>query len=193
MKREISHQQEPEESQGLVDGVKDFERERMQAWLKAELQKERKKRFHLPLRPMQIAASIALLVAASWMVINQFSYWDRLEAKYTLGETAVNLMGEEMPDQQAMSLLEQAAVLIKDADLEEALTVLEQVAIQEQQYDEYFKARYQMIQIYLMQKDTEKAKALGKELLDRREKHYLKSKIKSLMKDLKRPKFLFFG
>ena len=43
MKREISHQQEPEESQGLVDGVKDFERERMQAWLKAELQKERKK------------------------------------------------------------------------------------------------------------------------------------------------------
>ena len=47
--------------------------------------------------------------------------------------------------------------------------------------------------IEMMQKDTEKAKALGKELLDRREKHYLKSKIKSLMKDLKRPKFLFFG
>lgn len=60
-------------------------------------------------------------------------------------------------------------------------------------YDDYFQARYQMMLIYLHQQEVEKAKAIGKELLERPEKHYLKEKINALLKDLKQPKFLFFG
>lgn len=191
MNKESSPQGGQEEQREIVEGIKAFEREQMRAWLKTELHKEQAKPNWR--KPLAIAASIAILLSFGWLTYNQQTYWTRLEAKYETQMPEVVLMGSTGQVAENKAILRKAKKAQTEKRWNDALEMYQYIEPYPELYDDYFQARYQMMLIYLHQQEVEKAKAIGKELLERPEKHYLKEKINALLKDLKQPKFLFFG
>lgn len=192
MKQDLFNKEQQGESQELVEGVKAFERQRMQDWLKQELRQERQRSLVLRRRLLSVAASVAVLLVVGWLSYNHVTYWDRLEAKYALDAKEVNLMGGQEEQSNSNRPLEQAKTLLQKGETEAAFQAFEKVAIAEESYDDYFQARYQMILIHLAQKEEKEAVQIGSQLLERPEKHYLKAKVNDLLTDLKKPGFLFF-
>ena len=189
----LAHERFEDQSE-LVDGIRNFERERLEEWMKQELRKEKSKgprRLSLSRRTLMIAASILVLVMTLIPIYSSLTYWNRLESRYAGATGTDNLMG--VSPELSLGPLEKARQFEAEGQMDQALEVLEGVTIvSEGEYDDYFEARFEMARIYVLMKDKDRAIAIAEDLVKRPEKHYLQEKASQLISDLKRPTFFFF-
>ena len=188
-----------EDQSELIDGIRSFERERMQEWLKQELRKEKSKKGRLlsiSRRSMMMAAAILLLIVALVPIYSSLTYWGKMEQRYALSQGTDNLMGVQNRESETLALdaVQTGLLLREQGDLTGAITAFKKVDTPtEKEYDAYFQAQYEMAVTYIMMKDKDQALTIAADLLERPEKHYLKDKAKAMISDLKKPGFWFFG
>ncbi len=150
--------------------------------------------------PLRIAASFLVLVTLSFLTYNQFNYWENLSQKYALIIDEAHLLGPEENEtlqanqvQKNEAQMEKGFQYLKEENFPLAIAAFETVQpISTQEYDDYFTAQYNVALAQLKLQKVEQAQLVLTQLSQRSEKHYLKAKAKQLLKDLAKPKFLFF-
>ena len=152
-------------------------------------------------RVWAIAATILFLITASFFSYNHFNYWNNILHQYELITDNSTLLNSSPPNNVKAtdplssneSLMLRGYKLLEQNNYEEAIGVFDQVqVISPQEYDDYFKARYNLAILHLNLKEKEKAKEVLTQINQRQETHFLKDKATELLNQLEKPQFLFF-
>ena len=174
----------------IVQGIRQYEREELKAFLLAEeetpvlhIQSFRRRRWF-----MAIAAAIILLLMVP--VYNYLSFPQRTYANHQLNLPADNLMGtadaEIEKNEQYFNAAKKALKKGKEA---KAFSQLEKITVSNT--NRYFLAQDQMALIHIKKDNTKAAKKILTSLTKRSENHFVKGKAEKLLKDLERSRYWF--
>lgn len=194
IEKEAVFKLEYEEYLNMVAGIRQFERERLKAFLEAEDETETTEnietkvvqmRTFSPFAWVKYAAAIVLLLAA-FPLVNYFTFEGRMAEKHQLQLIDDNTMGEVEEDLR--DRFYEAIELKKEGKTEEAIANFK--SIKSDDINIYFLAQYELALIEIEKKQVNQAKSRLKKLTQRSENHFIKGKSKALLKDLNGTKFL---
>lgn len=180
---------EYEEYLAMVDGIRQFERERLKQFLmESDVENEPTKVIELPTRSRSIWTKIAVAAAILLLLIptyNYFTFESRMVAKYQIEAIDDNTMGGE--NISARENFYRGIEFKKAGKSTEAIAAFE--IITEEDINIYFLAQYEMALLEIENKNTEKAKSILQKLTQRTENHFIKSKSKQLLDNLQKSRF----
>ncbi|MFK7946160.1 MAG: hypothetical protein AB8G11_01125 [Saprospiraceae bacterium] len=191
LEKEAVFKLEYEEYLGIVSGIRQFERERLKAFLEEETEQEAleakvlQMRTFSPFAWVKYAAAIVLLLCM-FPLVNYFTFESRMVSEHSLELIDDNTMGEVEEDIRLKFY--EAIELKKAGKTNEAIANFK--SIKSNDVNIYFLAQYELALIEVEQKKVDDAKTRLDKLIQRKENHFVKAKAELLLKDLKGTKFL---
>lgn len=180
---------EYEEYLAIVQGIRQFERERLKQFLmESDAENIPTKVLQLQTKNRSIWAKIAVAAAILLLLIptyNYFTFESRMVAKYEIEAIDDNTMGGE--NISARENFYRGIEFKKAGKSTEAIAAFE--IITEEDINIYFLAQYEMALLEIENKNTEKAKSILQKLTQRTENHFIKSKSKQLLDNLQKSRF----
>lgn len=184
---------EYEEYLNIVNGIRQFERERLKSFLEEEEEAERETaetkivqmRTVSPFAWVKYAAAVVLLLSM-FPLVNYLTFESRIVSEHKLELIDDNTMGEVEEDIR-LNFYE-AIELKKEGKIDEAIANLK--TIQPNDINIYFLAQYELALIEIQQKEVNRAKSRLEKLIKRPENHFVKAKTKVLLEDLNGTRFL---
>ncbi|MCB0643956.1 MAG: tetratricopeptide repeat protein [Phaeodactylibacter sp.] len=184
------------EYQAFVEAVHRLEKEK----IKAELARQKPPAKVRKLTANRIWAAIASAAAILLLIVlsfNHFNYEKRLLARHPSLLDEFTLLGANPPPGETLSssilTIRQAREAILENQPETALDLLQKVQIESvDRYHAYFTARYELARLYFQMGDPTKAITILQDLVQRPENDFVKEYARALLKDIKRPSFLYF-